>query len=282
VADEVQDLNDAKRGTTSNGVPFVALQPGGAREARALVILWHGADPPRTEEALAAAVPLFGLPAWRVYLGLPGYGARMPEGGLDEVMRRGTEDAVSLLFAPTMTGALAELSDAVADLRKQFRIDASLPLGIFGFSVGGATALLAISRRVLPFRAAVTFGAVPDLPALVDVSASFFGVRYEWTQARKSLAEELSPNFDARALAESGVPVLLAVGADDPYPIRGPTEKLVADVKAAGGSPELRIVPGVPHAFVAEPGIEAAPQSDAARAIDALAGEWFARYLTDS
>ena len=166
----------------------------------------------------------------------------MPDGGVEEVMRRGAEDAVSLVFRPTIEGALAELPEAVADLRKQLSVEASAPLGIFGFSAGGETALLALSRRTLPFRAAVTFGAVADLPPLIDVSASLFGTRYAWTTARKSLAEELSPVFHARAIAASGVPVLLAVGGEDQYPVRGATEKLITEVTSSGGVAELRIV----------------------------------------
>jgi dienelactone hydrolase len=278
--DEVAGLKGARRGTTANGVPFIALPPDGGREARALVILWHGFDPPRSEEALAAAVPLLALPAWRVYLGLPGNGARIPEGGVDEIMRRGAEDAVSLVFRPTIEGALAELPDAVADLRNQLSVDAGLPLGIFGFSAGGETVLLALSRRTLPFKAAVTFGAVADLPPLIDLTASMFGTRYAWTAARKSLAEELSPVFHARAIAQSGVPVLLAFGGEDQYPVRGATEKLVGEIASNGGVTQLRVVHGVQHAFVDEPGIQAAPPTVAAREIDALTTEWFARYLT--
>jgi hypothetical protein len=37
---------------------------------------WHLMDAPRSEAAMAAAVPLDGLDAWRVYFGLPDTGAR--------------------------------------------------------------------------------------------------------------------------------------------------------------------------------------------------------------
>jgi dienelactone hydrolase len=278
--DEITALAGARRGTTANGVPYIALPPDGGRDPRALVVLWHGFDPPRSEEALAAAIPLLSIPAWRVYLGLPGSGARMPEGGVEEVMRRAAEDAVALVFRPAIEGALAELPDAVGDLRSQLSLDASLPLGVFGFSAGGETALLALSRRTLPFKAAVTFGAVADLPPLIDLTASMFGTRYAWTAARKSLAEELSPVFHAHDIAESGVPVLLAFGGEDRYPVRGATEKLVGEIASRGGVAQLRVVHGVQHAFVDEPGIQAAPPTVASREIDALTTEWFARYLT--
>jgi hypothetical protein len=52
------------------------------------VVAWHLLDSPRTEAALAAAVPLAGLDAWRIYFGLPLSGARLPEGGYPELQRR--------------------------------------------------------------------------------------------------------------------------------------------------------------------------------------------------
>jgi hypothetical protein len=48
--------------------------------------MWHLMDPPRTEAALAAALPLAGLEAWRTYLGLPLSGSRMPPGGAEELL----------------------------------------------------------------------------------------------------------------------------------------------------------------------------------------------------
>src|SRR6266487_1286705 len=67
------------------GVPYVALPPVGTPEGESapLVVAWHLHDPPRSERAMAAALPLKGLPAWRVYLGLPLSGSRLPDGGLE-------------------------------------------------------------------------------------------------------------------------------------------------------------------------------------------------------
>lgn len=277
---DIPALPGARQGVTSNGVPFVALPPEGAKEARGLVLMWHGADPPRTEEALAAAVPMRELPAWRVYLGMPGHGQRSPKGGLEESMRLGVQDAVTLLFYPRIEGAVAELPGAVGDLRARLGIDPALPLGVFGFSQGGATALLALSRHLLPFKAAATFGAVIDLPALVNTLASFFGTSYEWTDERRALAEHLSTVHRARALAGSGAAVLLCVGVEDPLPTREPAERLAAAIRAEGGRAEVRIVPNVAHAFVDEPGERAAPQGPQARAIDEFLSGWFSSHLT--
>ena len=63
-------------GTTSNGVPYLAVPPASDAATAAVIILWHLMDAPRSEAAFAAALPLDGLDAWKVYLGLPTFGAR--------------------------------------------------------------------------------------------------------------------------------------------------------------------------------------------------------------
>lgn len=274
-----QPLAGAIRGTTANGVPFVALPPADGQAAKALVLLWHGADPPRAEEALAGAVPLADVPAWRVYLGLPLCGQRMPEGDPEEVMGRLAEDEITLFFHPVIAGGAAELPEAVADLRTQLGITPDLPLGLFGFSMGGSAALIAVARRALPIRAAVTFGAPLDMRALMDYLSVQFGVTYEWTPERAALAEEISAIHRGSEIAASGTAVLLGMGADDPYPVNGPVVQFAATVNAAGGTVATETLPGVAHGFVDEPGTEAAPQGAEAQAVDRMVSQWFARHL---
>jgi dienelactone hydrolase len=273
-------LANAKRGTTSSGVPFVALPPEAGQEAEGLVIAWHGGDPPRSEEALAAAVPMQEVPAWRVYLGMPLYSGRLPEGGFEEVRRRAGEDAVKLIFHPIVAGAVDELPAALDEIRAEMGIDPALPLGVFGFSQGGAAALLALARQVLPFKAAVTFGAPPDFRGLVDAVASFYNISYDWTEERRTLVEQISTAHRPRDLASSSAAILLAAGANDPYPVREPLEQLAHAIQAEGGSAELRVVPDLAHAFVDEPGTAAAPQGPQAQVVDELATDWFIRHLT--
>lgn len=276
---DLPGLEHAIQGVTANGTPFVALPPAGAVAAQALVVLWHGGDPPRSDEALAAAVPLRHLPAWRVYLDMPLFGRRLPAGGSDELMRLGAQDVVRLRFQPTVAGAVAELPAALADVRARLGIDPALPLGAFGFSQGGAAALLAVADRALPFKAAVTFGAAVDFPLIVDMLGKHFGFRYPWDAESRVVAKGLSATHRADALAASGCALLLAVGERDPYPVRAPNEQLAAAVQAAGGSAEFRLVSDLAHAFVDEPGTGAAPQGPPARAVDELAEPWFRQHL---
>jgi len=74
------------------GVPYVALPPAGwydGREPAPLIIAWHLNDPPRSAAAMASALPLAGVAAWRVYPDLPMHGRRQLSGGLEEFMRLG-------------------------------------------------------------------------------------------------------------------------------------------------------------------------------------------------
>src|SRR5260370_17655265 len=70
---------------TAAGVPYLALPPTSvdveADGPTRLIVAWHGFEPPRSEAAFAAAVPMTGVPAWRVYLGLPLFGGRLPPRG---------------------------------------------------------------------------------------------------------------------------------------------------------------------------------------------------------
>jgi acetyl esterase/lipase len=110
-------------------------------------------------------------------------------------------------------------------------------------------------------------------------SRGSINVTYDWTAARRALAERLSTAHCGPALAASRAAILLAFGADDPLPVREPAEQLAAAIRAAGGTAEARRVPDLTHGFVPEPGHEAAPQGPEARAVDALATEWFNWYL---
>ena len=86
---------------TAAGVPFTALPPAGAIDGPApLIVTWHMLDAPRTDAAFAAALPMTGLPAWRVHLGMPMCGARMVDGRLDAAIELAREDALLAFLAP--------------------------------------------------------------------------------------------------------------------------------------------------------------------------------------
>src|SRR4051794_37974680 len=122
-----------ERGTAA-GVPFVAIPPAsGPRPGAPAVVAWHLMAPPCTERAFAAAVPMSGVDAWRIYLGLPMCGSRLPSGGEDELMRRVYADAVREVYGPMTAQAVDEFPSAYAHLRDRFGL-AEAPATLVGGS----------------------------------------------------------------------------------------------------------------------------------------------------
>jgi hypothetical protein len=254
---------------TAAGVPYVALAPAsGPRPGAPVVLAWHLFDAPRTEDAFAAALPLDGLDAWRIYLGLPLTGKRLPAGGWDAVMRLGYEDAVLKLYAPSILGAAEETVPALAALRAEHGIGDG-PLAVLGGSAGAAVAQLVAAEAGLGIRAAVLVSPVVRLRPIVAAVGQMLGVTYGWTEASDAVADRL--DFVARAGALRGTDVLLVVGE-----VLGPAAELH---EALGEHAALVTVPGMAHALADEPGVDPAPQVPHAATVDRHASAWLAARL---
>ncbi len=267
------------------GVPFIALPPVSPTDRPGLALLWHGFSPPRSEEALAAALLLAGVPAWRVYLGLPLFGQRLVAGGVDEIMRRAGQEFLLDLFAPAVEGAVAELPRAHAELLATLKIDPQAPLGLFGFSAGGAAALLALASSVLPLRTVAVYGPIVDPASAAEENARYAGGAYHWTDASRAAAQRLRLEERADEIAGRDASLLVALGGDDWPALTEPALRLAEDVRARrqgrqGGTVEQGAVPGVGHPFVPEPGLVSAPQGAEAKRLDDLFTSWFTRQLT--
>lgn len=257
------------------GVPFVALEPaGGARPDAPVVVAWHLLDAPRTERAFAAALPLDGLDAWRFYLGLPKTGARLPAGGLDEVMRLGYEDAVRHLHGAINLQAADEFPAALAALRERFGLASGASLGVLGGSAGSAVALEVVARGA-SVSAAVLVSAVPRLRPLVAELEQVFGTTVP--PSAEAEAHYARMDYVARADVLGTASVRVVVGdGDSEHAVLTPCAELAATL---GGPGDLVTVAGMAHALAEEPGTEPAPQTPHAARVDALAVEWFRRYL---
>jgi pimeloyl-ACP methyl ester carboxylesterase len=263
---------------TAAGVPFVAVPPGGGGADAPVVLAWHLMDPPRTEAALAAALPLAGLDAWRIYLGLPLHGARFPDGGVDELMRLGYEDAVQNLQGPVSARAVEEFGRAFAELRGRFDLREG-PAGLLGGSLGAAVALQVLAERQVDVAAAVLVSPLTQLSPAVEALGRRFGVDYPWSEPSLEIARRM--DFVARADEVAACPAtLFVVGEeDDEQGFREPAARLRAELAQREVVTDLVVVPGMGHAFAEEPGIEPAPQLPVAAEVDRLAAEWFARHL---
>ena len=263
------------------GVPYVALPPEAHPDGAPLVVAWHLHDPPRTEAAMAASLPLNALPAWRVYLGLPLSGSRLPEGGLEGFFRLASEDAVLNVFEPTCRRAVEEFPAALDVIRGTLP-GADGPLAMLGGSVGALVALSLIAETDLPVRAAALVSPAIRLTGVVALNERRFNVSYPWTERSRAVARRL--DFVARAgeIARRGAPVLLVLGAlDDEEGIKVPAEQLWHLL--AGGAPgraTIVTIPDMTHALAEEPGLVPAPQTPHAARVDSAVAGWLGRHLS--
>ncbi|MPY89487.1 MAG: prolyl oligopeptidase family serine peptidase [Luteitalea sp.] len=265
------------------GVPYVALPPDKIVKDAPLVVIWHLASPPRSETAMAAALPLRGLGAWRVYLGLPMLGSRLPEGGLEEFFRLFREDMMLNVFEPATRQALDELPAALAALRKRLRVGDG-PLGLVGGSMGAWVAQNALANTDLAVSAVALVSPAIRATSVVARYERLWDFRYPWNARSRAAADRL--DFVARAaeIAERDVATLLVVGAlDDEEGFVEPAEELRQLLaRRSPARTSLVRIPGMGHPLAKEPGLEPAPQTAHASQVDALVVDWLRRHLTGS
>ncbi|SFB48604.1 alpha/beta hydrolase fold [Amycolatopsis marina] len=254
------------------GVPFVALPPADVSAATPVVFTWHLMDAPRSAVAMASALPMAGLPAWRVYLGLPMAGARLPEGGFDEFFRRASEDYVLNVAEPVTEQAANEFPSVLAELRCQLSLPDG-PVGVAGGSAGATIALEVLARAEVAIDAAALVSPVTQLAPAVAANERRFGLTYGWTERSRAVADRY--DFVRRA-GELDAHVLLVVGEQDDIAFREPAAAL-HDV--LGERSRLVVVPAMEHALAEEPGLDAAPQTPHAATVDAEFTAWFAKHL---
>jgi pimeloyl-ACP methyl ester carboxylesterase len=261
------------------GVPFVALPRKSARDQVATVIVWHMHDPPRSERAMAAALPLRGLDAWRVYLGLPLSGSRLPAGGLDAFFALGYEDAVLKLYGPTVQQAADEFATAFTEVRRQHRL-AEGPSAVVGASIGALVALRVVASGELPVSAIALVSPALRLASVVAADERRFAVTYPWSDDSRAVVADL--DFVARApeLARLRAPTLFVVGSDDDAEgIALPAEELAAALVNEDVEATVTRVPNMGHAIADEPGLEPAPQTAVAAAVDEVVSAWLRQHL---
>jgi predicted esterase len=266
--------SDAVTGTAA-GVPYVLRPPVTPRADAPLVVAWHLMDAPRTERAFAAAVPLEGLDAWRLYPGLPLCGSRSP--GFEEILRLGREEPVLNLHGAVNEQAVAELPDLLDAVRAEHGIGAG-PIAVAGGSAGAGIAGATIVEKVLPVRAAVLISPLLQLRPVVAELATFFGTPYTWTPESEPVAERM--DLVARSAQFGDTPVRCIVGADDASEaFLYPAGRLRDLLLEQGARADLHVIPDMGHALAEEPGLEPAPQTPGAAQVDRLAVEWLAQAL---
>jgi pimeloyl-ACP methyl ester carboxylesterase len=259
------------------GVPFVVFAPQSDRTSASTIFVWHMHDPPRSETAMAAALPLHAVEAWRIYLGLPLSGRRLPPGGLDGFYALGFEDAVLKIYGPTVRQAVDEFPAALAELRERLGV-AQGPIALVGASIGAFVAAEIVAAGEPPASVLALVSPALRLADVVAANERRFQVSYEWGDEARAVAAKLDVVARAPELARRGVQTLLIVGADDDEEgIIRPAEEL-RDALALGGSDaSLHQVAGMAHALADEPGLDPASQTASAAVVDAI----LARRLSD-
>lgn len=254
---------------TAAGVPFTALPPddGGAAP---LIVTWHMLDAPRSDAAFAAALPMNGLPAWRVHLGMPMCGARMVDGSMDAGVELMRKDVLMAFLRPFVRQATEEFPAALAAVRAQLPV-ADGPIGVLGGSLGGAVALRVLAETGTPVFAAAVVNAAIRMRSVVDL----FGDDYPYDAESEKAVDGLDFVAKAGAIAGRG-PLLVVSGEADHPALRADASDLV---DAVGERAELLSIAGLAHPLADEPGIEPAPQLPGARAVDAALVRWFEGHL---
>lgn len=209
------------------GLRYLAVPPpaGGRR----LVLVWHLLGEPDTPEAMAEALPLAGVDAWRVYPALPPWG----EG----------DDGVAAGYAPMVEAAVAATPGLVATVRERLGCDDG-PVDVVGGSAGGHVALLTAVRRVVPVRRVAVVNPAVTAEAVVEASIDVGALKsYEWTDASRAAARPLDVTARTDRL---DVPLLLVQGEQE-YDAFRPVQRALAD--AVPGARLVR-VPGLAHMLV--------------------------------
>lgn len=272
------------RGTAA-GVPFTALPPTvTVQDPVPLVVTWHMMDAPCTDSAFAAALPMTGVPAWRVHLGLPLCGARMPEGGRDAIVELVRRDAVMAYLDPIIGQAAEEFPAALAQLREQFPVSSGA-LGVVGGSAGGAVALEILARAEVPIKAAALVNPAVRTRSVVELLKDAMGGPYPWNEQSRMAADRM--DFVARAgdiAARIPQPPLLVISGELDFPVlRTDAAELVGALRERYAQPDhvrLTTVADLSHPLAEQPGLEPAPQLSATKVVDEAMTQWFLRHLT--
>ena len=179
------------------------------------ILLWHGFGPPESERQLMDALPLDDVPAIKVYLGLPQFGAREQPNGREDKIRRQSEDLGRFVFEPVVVGAAQELPSVVTALQQLGCLRSGDKVSLFGFSAGGAAALIALAERKVPVRAAVVVNASTGLSASVQAYERATKRQYKWSEYTRELARRTDAVRRAGDIARDHPALLIVHGNDD-------------------------------------------------------------------
>lgn len=266
-------MSPPRTGTAAD-VPYFALPPT-AVDARPagdtrLIVAWNGFGPPSTPAALAAALPMTGVPTWRVYLHLPAPAGALPPAGLGA-------DAAVESYGAAVEEAVARFPEALAELRSKLDLESG-PVGLAGFSAGATVALLVLASGRVPVSAAACVSPIVAPSRTMTEVGKQTGRTYAWTQPSRVVADRLDLTARADDLARAGAPVLLVGGSRDRLVRTADLTRLRDLLTERGAAAEAATV-RMSHALAAEPGTQACPPTPEAVGVDGMLTDWFREHL---
>jgi predicted esterase len=219
------------------------------------IVLWHGFGPPDSERTLMEALPLDEVPALKVYIGLPQFGAREAANGREDMVRRQKEDLGRLVFEPVVVGAAEELPKVVTALQQLQCLRVREKIGLFGFSAGGAATLIALAEGKAPISTAVIVNASTGLSASVAAYERATKQSYTWSDYTRALARRTDAVHRAEDIARDHPALLIVHGQNDamltPQTAVALRDALAQYYEGAGEKQRLRLalVDGLSHGW---------------------------------
>ena len=269
------------------GIPLLISKPVVVNPNTRLVVLYHGFGPPQNPRALAEVLRLEGMDAILAFVNLPMVADRMPAGGRDELLRVQKEDFVNGFFFHSISGATAELHEIVKELNATYRLDADKGIGLFGFSAGGAAALLALLESDVPITAAVIVNAPMSVVQNVENWQRTLKRQFEWDNTSRKAASRYDVELQADKIAERKIlPALLIVQGDADKqlgiePARRAFEALKQRYIGRGKAERIQfeVIHGLGHNFGPGSGATGSDQASIDLEIEQKTKHWFERFL---
>jgi predicted esterase len=268
------------------GVPVLISKPRALTPNTRLVVLYHGFGPPQNPRALAEVLRLEKMDAVLAFVNLPMVADRMPAGGRDELLRVQKEDFVNGFFFRSISGAAAELQQIVKELNATYRFS-DKGIGLFGFSAGGAAALLALIESDVPITAAVIVNAPMSVMQNVENWQRTLKRQFKWDDASRKAASRYDVELQADKIAERKVlPALLIVQGDADKQLGiGPARRAFEALKqryvgrGEAGRIQFEAIPGLAHNFGPGSGATGSGQASIDLEIEQKTEHWFEKFL---
>ena len=289
-ADNGAEPNSSARVTEQKsvgGVPVLISRPEVVNPNTRLVVLYHGFGPPQNPRTLAEVLRLEEMDTILAFVNLPMVADRMPTGGRDELLRVQKEDFVNDFFFRSISGATAELQQIVKELNATYHLDADKGIGLFGFSAGGAAALLALLESDVPITAAVIVNAPMSVMQNVENWQRTLKRQFEWDNASRKAASRYDAQLRADKIAERKIPPALLIVQGDADKQLGiePARRAFEALKqryVGRGEPEriqFEVIHGLPHNFGPGSGATGSVQASIDLQIEQKTKHWFEQFL---